>query len=47
MRYAFLLVPLLALFALACNGGEEAQPTATAEPDATATTLSPSPTPAV
>ena len=37
MRYAFLLVPLLALFALACNGGGEAQPTATAEPDATAT----------
>ena len=47
IRYAILLVPLLALFALACNGGGEAQPTATAEPDATATTLSPSPTPAV
>ena len=37
MRYAILLVPLLALFALACNGGWEAQPTATAEPEATAT----------
>ena len=49
MRYVILLVPLLALFALACNGGGEAQPTATAEPDATATatTLAPSPTPAV
>ena len=37
MRYVILLVPLLALLALACNGGGEAQPTATAEPDATAT----------
>lgn len=39
MRYVILLVPLLALFALACNGGGEAQPTATAEPDATATAV--------
>ena len=36
MRYVILLVPLLALFALACNGGGEAQPTATPETDATA-----------
>ncbi len=39
MRYVILLVPLLALLALACNGGGEAQPTATAEPDATATAV--------
>ena len=39
MRYAIVLVPLLALFALACNGGGEAQPTATAEPGATATLM--------
>ena len=44
MRYAFLLVPLVALFALACGGGEEAQPTTTTPPpsptqEATAQTL--------
>ncbi len=32
MRYVILLVPLLALLALACNGGGEAQPTATQSP---------------
>ena len=32
MRYAILLVPLLALLTLACNGGGEAQPTATQSP---------------
>ena len=39
MRYVILLVPLLALLALACDdGGEQVvTPTATAEPDATAT----------
>ncbi len=40
MRYATVLVPLLALLALACGGGEEAQPT----PTATVETLAPTPT---
>ncbi len=39
MRYFILLVPLLALLAAACNGGGEAQPTATAVPGATATPM--------
>ena len=39
MRYFILLVPLLALLTLACNGGGEAQPTATAELEATATPM--------
>ena len=45
MRYAILLIALVALFAVACNGdGEEGQPTPTASPAPTATTLPPTPT---
>ncbi len=36
MRYVIVFIPLLALLTLACNGGGEAQPTAT-QPTATAT----------
>ncbi len=43
----FFFVPLLTLLALACGGGEEAQPTATPEPDATATQTATEPTLAV
>ncbi len=37
MRYVILLVPLIALLALACNGGGDAEPTATATPEPGAT----------
>ena len=50
MRYVILLVPLLALLTLACNGGGEAQPTATQSPavlEPTATQIAAEPTLAV